>query len=71
MYSDRIQKIFDQKELKIKMSLSVQRSVVEQFSFNSKKVQSVYIKGGDVSYQEMFTRQLDMMKKTVKKPSKI
>ena len=71
MYSDRIQKIFDQKELKIKMSLSVQRSVVEQFSFNSKKVQSVYIKGRDVSYQEMFTRQLDMMKKTVKKPSKI
>ena len=37
MYSNRIQKFFDQKELKIKMSLSVHRSVVEQFSFNSKK----------------------------------
>ena len=47
MYSDRIQKIFDQKELKIKMSLSVQRSVAEQFSFNGKKVLSVYIKGGE------------------------
>ena len=47
MYSDRIRKIFDQKELKIKMSLSVQRSVAEQFSFNGKKVQSVHIKGGE------------------------
>ena len=28
----------------IKMSLSVQRSVVEQFSFNGKKVQSVHVK---------------------------
>ena len=27
------------------MSLSVQRSVVEQFSFNGKKVQSVHVKG--------------------------
>ena len=38
-------KYFDQKELQIKMSLSVQRSVVEQFSFNGKKVQSVHVKG--------------------------
>ena len=36
---------FDQKELQIKMSLSVQRSVVEQFSFNGKKVQSVHANG--------------------------
>ena len=42
------------------MSLSVERSVVEQFSFNGKKVQSVC--------QEMFTRQLDTKRKTVKKP---
>ena len=27
------------------MSLSVQRSVVEQFSFNGKKIQSVHVKG--------------------------
>ena len=37
-------KIFDQKEIK-KISLSVHRSVVEQFSFNRKKVQSVHVKG--------------------------
>ena len=29
------------------MSLSVQRSVVEQFSFNGKKVQSVHVKGAE------------------------
>ena len=42
---DRIQKIFDQKELQIKMSLSVQCSIVEQFSFNDKKVKSVHVNG--------------------------
>ena len=39
------QKFFDQKELQIKMSLSVQGSVVESFSFNGKKIQSVHVKG--------------------------
>ena len=37
-------KFFDQREIK-KMSLSVHRSVVEQFSFNRKRVQSVHVKG--------------------------
>ena len=32
-------------EIIIKMSLSVQRSVVESFSFNGKKVQSVHVNG--------------------------
>ena len=34
-----------QKELQRKLSLSVQRSVVEQLSVNGKKVQSVHVKG--------------------------
>ena len=34
---------FDQREIK-KMSLSVQRSVVESFNFNGKHVRSVYVK---------------------------
>ena len=46
---DRIQKIFDQKELQIKMSLSVQCSIVEQFSFNGKKVQSLHFDGEECS----------------------
>ena len=37
-------KFFDQREIK-KLSLSVQRSVVEQFSFTGKKVQSVHVNG--------------------------
>ena len=41
----RYKKILTQKELQRKMSLSVQRSVVEQNSFNGKKVQSVHVKG--------------------------
>ena len=40
----RYKNVFDQREIK-KMSLSVQHSVVEQFSFNGKKVQSVHVKG--------------------------
>ena len=36
--------IFDQRELQIKMSFSVKRSVVESFSFNGKHVRSVYVK---------------------------
>ena len=36
-------KFFDQREIK-KMSLSVQRSVVESFNFNGKHVRSVYVK---------------------------
>ena len=35
---------FDQKEIK-RIGLSVQRSVVGQFSFNGKKVQSAHVKG--------------------------
>ena len=40
---NRIQKFFDQREIK-KMSLSVQRSVVESFKLNGKHVRSVYVK---------------------------
>ena len=47
-FFDWIQKVFDQKGFK-KMSLSVQRSVVGQFSFNGKNVQSVHVKGEDQS----------------------
>ena len=37
-------KFFDPKRTKIKMSLSVQRSVVESFKFNGKHARSVYFK---------------------------
>ena len=37
-------KIFHLKELKIKMSPSVQRSVVESFKFNDKSIRALYIK---------------------------
>ena len=36
-------KFFDQREIK-KMSLLVQRSVVESFKFNNKHVRSVYVR---------------------------
>ena len=68
---DWIQKYFDQIELQIKMSLSVQRSVVEQFSFNGKKFSQYMLRGKSASCQEMFTWQLDTRMKTVKKPFKI
>ena len=38
---------FDQKELQIKISLSVQSSVVESFKFNGKNIRAFYIKGVD------------------------
>ena len=44
MPCDRIQKCFDQKELK-KMSLSVLRSVAESFKFNGKNVRAVHVPG--------------------------
>ena len=41
---DQIKKFKKKKvELQIKMSLSVQRSVVESFSFNGKNVRSVHV----------------------------
>ena len=40
---DRIQKSFGLNEIK-KMSVSVQRSFAESFSFNGKHVRSVYLK---------------------------
>ena len=43
MSDNRIQKIFGLNEIK-KMSLSVQRLVVESFNFNGKHVRSVYVK---------------------------
>ena len=36
-------KNLDQKELQIKMSLSVQRLVVESFSFNGKNIRAVHV----------------------------
>ena len=44
---EQIQKFFDQKELQIKISLSVQSSVVESFKFNGKNIRAFYIKGVD------------------------
>ena len=41
---DWIKKFFEQKELQIKISLSVQRSVVESFKFNDKNISGVYIR---------------------------
>ena len=41
---DGIPKFFEENQIN-KMSLSVQRSVIEQFSFDGKKVHSVYVKG--------------------------
>ena len=41
---EQIQKFFDQKELQIKISLSVQSSVVESFKFNGKNIRAFYIK---------------------------
>ena len=46
-------------------------SVVEQFNFNGKKVQSVHVEGESASSQETFTMQLDTRKKMVKQPFKI
>ena len=44
LFCDRVQNIFDQKEIK-KMSLSVQRSVVEPFKFNGKNIRAVHVPG--------------------------
>ena len=50
------------------MSLLVQRSVVESLKFNGKNIRAVHVKGEEflVSYQEMFTKQLDATRKLVK-----
>ena len=45
MSGDQIQKLFDQKEFVNKMSLSVQRSTVESFSFYGKNIRTVHVPG--------------------------
>ena len=53
------------------MSLSVQRSVVEQFSFNGKKVQSVHINGEECLVSRDVFMAIEYEEKKGKKPFKI
>ena len=49
------------------MSLSVQRSVVEQFSFNGKKVQSVHVNGEECLVSRDFYKAIEYEEESGKK----
>ena len=49
------------------MSLSVQRSVVDQLSFNGKKVQSVHVKGEECLVSKYLYKAIGYEKKNGKK----